>query len=290
MDDGSSITTLLRQCTVLATRLGLEPLRTWAARELQGYPDDVELPPYRKRFMTQVLGDFSGPAGSGLRNAQVPPGNLPEELAFLKEKLYFAETRQGVAELERLANSGETSFQIPWPADVVVAVQSNYYEFMALQRAWQVVPATAIHSALSGIRDRVLQFALDIEQQNPDAGEAAPGEAPIAEPVVNQIFNQNFYGDNTSFAAGGRDVTQTVSAKRIDMTSLEASLTGLGVPKDERVAVITAIEEDESAGEPRPGPRTRRWLQRVNDRAVTIGAGVATSTIGAVVLHELGLK
>ncbi|HET8536796.1 MAG TPA: hypothetical protein VFL73_06415 [Solirubrobacteraceae bacterium] len=290
VSDGYPITSLLRQCTVLAARLQHEPLRTWAARELEGYPAGVELPTYRKRFATQVLGDFSGPMGSGVKNAELPPGLLPSQLAELKEHLYFAETRQGVAEIEQLLASGEHVFQIPWPADVVVAVQSNYYEYMALQRAWQVVPATSLKACLSGIRDKVLQFALEIERQAPDAGEAAVDEIPVAEPVVSQIFNQTFYGSHATVAMAGRDATQAVSFDAVNTDTLRAAVIALGVPVQESAELVAAIEGDESEGATRPGPRTRQWLERLRARTIPVATGVATSTVTAVVLHELGLK
>lgn len=284
------VAVLLRQCVVLASRLHHDPLREWSALELNGYPAEAELPPYRQRFATQVLGDYSGPMGSGLRNAAVPAGNIPSEFAEFKKRLYSVEPREGVAELDSLVASGENTFQIPWPADLVVAVQTEFYEHMALMRAWQVIPASAFRSVLSGIRDRVLQFALDIERENPGAGEASPDEAPIPESRVTQIFNQHFHGNNTTFAAAGRDVHQTSTTVAVDVVALSAALSGLGVPNAHVQEVVEAIQSDDQDGEVRPGPRTRRWLEMLQTRSVPIATGVTTSTVAAVVAHALGLK
>jgi hypothetical protein len=70
-------------------------------RELAGYPPGVDLPAYRGKFGTHVLGDFSGPMGSGMKNAELPPGLLPSKLGWLREQLYFAHRRQGAAEMEQ---------------------------------------------------------------------------------------------------------------------------------------------------------------------------------------------
>ena len=80
----------------------------------------------------------------------------------------------GVPETESLPSSGEQTFTFPWPTDVVALVQTRFYTNMNLMQAWKVIPATVFHGTLSGIRDRVLQFALEIESENPAAGEAEP--------------------------------------------------------------------------------------------------------------------
>ena len=101
---------------------------------------------------------------------------------------------------------------------------------------------------LGGIRERVLQFALDIERLDPAAGEAAPNERPLAEPQITQIFHQNFFGDNTTLAVGGRDVTQTVSAVPLDVDGLVAALQELGIDKDEQEILVEAVRSDQQDG------------------------------------------
>lgn len=48
MDPTSDITTLLRKCVVIATKLKLDEFLTWANYELKGYPPDTHVPDYRK--------------------------------------------------------------------------------------------------------------------------------------------------------------------------------------------------------------------------------------------------
>jgi hypothetical protein len=107
---------------------------------------------------------------------------------------------------------------------------------------------------------------------------------------VSQIFNQTFYGSNTSVAMAGRDVSQAVSIKTVDLRALDTALKALGVPSDESAQLASAIEADEEARASRPGPGTQRWLDRLEARAVPVATGVATSTVTAVVLDALGLS
>src|SRR5262245_5911383 len=42
------LATLLRRCLVLASRLGSQPAIDWINWELEGYPNEVQVPDYRK--------------------------------------------------------------------------------------------------------------------------------------------------------------------------------------------------------------------------------------------------
>lgn len=278
----SSVASLLRQCTVLAARLHYAPLREWAALESNGYPKDMSLPPYRPKVQTQVLGDFAGYGGSSLSNMGLPRANVPEDY---RDWLFTAEVRQGVAEIEGLVATGEAQFQIPWPADVIALLQGRFIRDMALMAASQVLPATALEGTLSGIRDRVVQFALELEELDPDAGEAGPGKAPIETARVTQIFNQTFHGDNTAFAAAGHTVHQNQVAQ-IDIQAVRETTDAFGISEQDREALLTAIERDGGQA----GDNTREWVNRLRGGAIAIGAGVTTQTAAAALLGILGLS
>jgi hypothetical protein len=69
-------------------------------------------------------------------------------------------------------------FEIPWPADAVRLLSGVFNQRLALVEASQVVPATAYTTVLGSIRDTILQFVLDLEGVDPEAGEAPPGGRP----------------------------------------------------------------------------------------------------------------
>lgn len=278
----TSVAVLLRQCLVLAARLQHEPLREWAQLELNGYPPEVALPTYRPKITAQVLGTFSGPFGSGARNMALPESVLPDQL---REGLFRVEARESVAHIEGLVNSGESQFQMPWPADVVGAYQDQFLEGMNLVDARKVVPATLFLGVLSGIRDRIVQFALEIEELDPAAGEAEPGEAPIERSRVTQIFNQTFHGDNTAFAAAGNTVHQTQTAS-VDFEAVRETSDAFGIPEQDRDLLLAAIEEDGGM----VGEKARDWIDRLKTGAVAVGTGVTAQTAAAALSGVLGLS
>lgn len=278
----SSVAALLRRCTVLAARLHHVPLRDWVTLESSGYPPANALPSYRPKVHTQVLGTFAGPFGSGAENLSLPKANVPEEY---RDWLFTTEIRQSVAEIEGLLNSGETHFQISWPADVVVILREKFMQDMALMAAHQVVPATSLEGTLSGIRDRIVQFALEIEEIDPGAGEAKPGQTPIEQGRVTQIFNQTFHGDNTAFAAAGHTVNQTQTA-RVDVEAVRQAADAFGISEADRDALLTAVEGDGGFA----GERTREWIDRLKAGGIAVGTGVTTQTAAAALLGVLGLS
>jgi hypothetical protein len=44
------------------------------------------------------------------------------------------------------------------------------------------------------VTNRLLDFVMDIEAENPNAGEAPPSEVPVAPERVQQLVNNHFHG------------------------------------------------------------------------------------------------
>jgi len=281
----TEVAVLLRMCLQLAASLPSAQLRELATRELRGYPHEASLPLYRKRFHTPVYGTFTD-GHAIVRNQGVAMTSLPEGMLSLRDDLFYTAIRSGVHQIETLVASGRDVFEIPWPADAVRLLAGVFNPRLVLVEASQVVPATAYTTVLGGIRDTILQFVLDLEVVDPEAGEPAPNERPISATQVTQIFTQNFYGANAVVANAGRDVTQTVTT--IDVASLEVSMQGLGIGREEQRALIAAVHEDEQDGAA-PGPRTRAWYLRLQNGAVALGSSVAVETATHVLGKLLGL-
>ena len=80
IDNKTSLETLLRKCRVLASRLQNDELKIWVQHELDGYFGCEDLPKYR-RIVGQGCGHFSGPFGSGIRNAPIADSLIPKKFA-----------------------------------------------------------------------------------------------------------------------------------------------------------------------------------------------------------------
>lgn len=204
------LTVVLRKCKVLAARLGSDELRLWVDSELSGYKNVDELPEYRT-FNVTSKGHFSGPYNSGLRNADIPLGCVPKKF---REGLSKSRMMGPIASLESLIEgSDKGSAMEPWNPDFLAHFGQNMYEGMNCMQAWKVIPINSIVGALDAVRNRILNFVLEIEAEAPDAGEAALNSNPISQDKTSQIFNTFISGSVQNVATGSSQVTQNATTE-----------------------------------------------------------------------------
>jgi hypothetical protein len=287
------ITDLLRKCKILATRLGNEEFRAWVDHELNGYPSDDSLPDYRI-LEVQSKGHFSGVAGSSLRNAPIPPSNIPKEFRHIATTAHCREPISAYVEL--LRGDRKSDFQSPWPTDLVKHVATKIYEHMSCLSAWREIPRGGIVAIVDTVRNRVLNFALEIEAADPNAGEASPSTQSVSPEKVTQVFHTNIYGGVGNLAAGSEGVTQQSATvvRHGDFASLQAYLAELGIADPEIHELREALQADEpDRGAKEIGPRAGTWVGRMIARAsagaLKVGTSVASNVLTKAISQYLGL-
>ena len=290
------VTELLRKAQILAARLDHQPLKDWIRWELDGYPDEDSLPEYRRLGRVMVKGHFQGAFGSGLQNAQIAEASFSGEDEWVRENWFRHDFYEGVASLEAILESSDQTFQVPWPADLLALYGRQMYEGMVCMQAMKVISRGSIVHVLDAVRNKLLAFSLEIEREAPDAGEAAPGEHPVPEEKLTQIFNTNIYGGQATVAAGNRDVVQRPiqTQLQINWNELEAELHGLGLGTDETAELRSALESDAAITPPgQLGPATQGWLGKITQKvaagSLTLASGVTTDMVAALVLKALGV-
>lgn len=243
IDSEVPLSTLLRKCKVLAARLGNEEFKSWIDRELNGYDSRDDLPEYRV-LNVNSKGHFSGPFQSGLRNADIPMTCMPEEL---RENLSHTYLMQPVAALEDLIARGEGgTLQEAWNPDIVAHFGQNIYQDMNCMQAWKVIPKGAVVAAVDTIRTRVLNFVLDVEAEDPQAGEAPLNSNPLPQDRVQHIFNTNIYGNvqNLANASPGAQQNATYNAQNPELfRDLIRAIEATGAAADLIASIARPVEE-----------------------------------------------
>lgn len=244
VDSSIDLPMLLRKCKVLAARLGNEDFKRWIDNELSGYDEKEDLPDYRILDVNSK-GHFSGAFGSGLRNADIPLMCVPKDF---RESLGHSYLMQPVAAIASLVSKDQTAtLQEPWNPDLVAHFGRDIYERMVCMQAWKVIPGSALVAALDSVRTRVLNFALEIEARNPDAGEAMPNEKPLPQEAVQHIFNTYITGNVQNMAAGSENVRQEAKWQDgIDpelFARLLEAVAAANLPKPLQAKVNGSIEE-----------------------------------------------
>ncbi|CAH5167738.1 TPA: hypothetical protein MEC17_000252 [Klebsiella pneumoniae] len=250
IDPSIDLPSLLRKCKVLASRLGNQEFKQWVNFELNGYPDLGNLPDYRI-FDVEVRGYFTGSFHRVLNNANVPPSCIPKEL---REALFTCRMNTPVAALVSLTKNSDGIAQEPWNADVTAYVGRQIIQDMNCLRAWKVIPVNLLASILDVIRTKILDFALEIEAENPEAGEAQPNTQPIPQEKVQQVFNTYIVGNGNNIATASQHVSQEANNTDTHAEVFSQLLDALRSVSDESVTeTITATVEEMRAAKDKPG-------------------------------------
>jgi AbiTii-like protein len=286
---------LLRKCLVLASRLDHTPLLEWVQYELGGYPDDVAVPSYRGPHRLAVKANLSGPFQSMVKNVPVPVTAMPE---WARDWTPY-ESREGVAGLEQTLRaaqeSGHGSLRVNLPADLALAV--DVFRGHSTVEIWMELPLGLGVGILDEVRNKVLGFVLEIERENPSAGEAPIGSQPVRPERVEQIFNYVVMGGVHNWSVGHSGETrQTINlqVKPGDFESLSAFLREQGLEDQEIEELAQVLPEDSlREGDREPGPKTKGWLRKaakkVAQRVGQVSMATATGVLTAAVNRYLGL-
>jgi len=289
VDANVEISTLLRKCKVLAARLGNKDFDSWVERELNGYDSPDEVPSYRILKRVESRGNFVGIAGSSGSNIPIPPSCIPEEYRDFLTKAYFMDAVSYYSNL--LGNTDKKStFADNWPADYLPAFGSEIYEGMNCIGAWKVISAGSVASLLDTVRNRVLNFTLNIEAEAPDAGETEPKVQPIANERVTQIFNTYIQGDVTNLATGIQPTVETtqITIVKNDLKSLKNYLSSIGLEEQDISELTEAIDADETSRNQNDlGSRVKSWLGKMVSKVGTSSWNVATTVATQLLIKAL---
>lgn len=284
---------LLRKCKGLATRLQNVEFNVWIDSELNGYQSKNDLPPYRITGCT-AKGNLGGPFGAEMRNITIPASCLPEKVRNWAECVYLV---QPISSLEELAKTEGDNLLCEWPGDLIASVANKIYSGYSLYAAWMNVPKGAIVAIIDTVRNRILNFALEIEKAAPDAGEAPPDSKPIPEDKVSQVFNTYIAGNVQNVATGGTNFSQSgeFMVLKGDFIGLSSLLKSQGVAEDDISSLHEAINEDAKKQKtPGFGEKVSGWIGKMLSKAGTAAWEISTSSAGTLLAQAIaqyyGLK
>lgn len=295
LQDSSDIAPILLKLRFLAARLGSQPLADWVKYESEGYPLSVDVPDYRTLGVSYTA-TFSGPFGSGIKNAPISP--------YLIEKFagkYWANyrMRQSIASVdELLATSKEGGALGIEASNLILLLQGNVYPDYTCNAVTGSISRASLAAIRHVVLSRILELTLEIEKTVPEAAQVTLGEpgglSKNVAGTTTQIAQQVIYGNYTSVYADGESSVSILIGER-DSDALTSFLTDSGIAsKDARdLAELASTEEPESKAEPM-GPKVRNWLlknlRKTGDGTWKVGVGVATEIIKEALLKYYGLK
>jgi len=292
--EGSDLGSILLKLRLLAARLGSDVLEEWVKHESEGYPKEVEVPAYRIVGVS-YKGMFSGPYGSGIKNAQIPPYLIEK---FAGDSWTNYEIRESIAAVDELVKSSAESGSLGIDAsNLILLLQGKIYEGYACNDISGTISRTSLSEIQQSVRSRILELTLELEKSIPAAAHITFG-APKSEETnsekVQQISQQIIYGNVTTAVAGGHGSQVSVVVNERDKDSLVQYLKESGLPEDDAtsLAEVLETEEPESLEEPF-GAKAKDWIASNMKKAVNgtwkMGVSVATSVITEAAKKYYGL-
>ncbi|WP_299315773.1 hypothetical protein, partial [uncultured Halomonas sp.] len=269
VQEGSDLGSVLLKLRLLAARLGSEILEEWVKHESEGYPNGAELPDYRI-IGVSYRGTFSGPFGSAIKNAQIPP-YLIEKYAGDSWTNY--EVRESISAVDELVKSSADGGSLGIDAsNLILLLQGKVYERYACNDVSGEISRVSLSEIQQSVRSRILELTLEIERSIPAAAHITFG-APASEQAnsekVQQISQQIIYGNVATAVAGGHGSSIAVTIEERNKSSLVEYLKAAGIPEvdAEEFAQIVESEEPESKEEPL-GQGARYWMASNLKKAV----------------------
>lgn len=296
LQDNADLGPILLKLRLLAARIGSQPLAEWVRYESEGYPEDSDVPHYRT-IPVSYTANFSGPFGSGIKNAPISPFLIEE---FAGKHWVKYEMRESIAAVDDLLSSSENGRDLGInAANLILLLQGKVYADYACNSVTGKISRSSLASIRHAVRSRVLELTLELEKSVPEVvnvvlGPAALPSAPNAA-AATQIAQQIIYGNYTSIAATGNGATIQVTVVPHNEKSLADYLTNSGMAEEDalELARLATLEQPESNTEPM-GPEVKRWLVDNLKKAASdtwkIGLSVATDVIKEALLKYYGFK
>lgn len=152
-----------------------------------------------------VLRNFIG-GGWQIEKAAVPIQIVPKEF---RDSFTSVDFRDGIAKAVSFATSGDL-VGIEQP-DLIFALQGKMYPQLGCHRVWGELSPTEFDQLVSAVTNRILDFSLKVEEENPTAGEAPPNSEPVPHDKLVTLVQNTFFAPVGAIAQNSEHFNQTVS-------------------------------------------------------------------------------
>jgi hypothetical protein len=206
------LTDALLKTKILLHQIGKKELVEWVNNELNGYPDDAELPAYRI-LPSVVLGNFASLTFRKTAHP-LPIGHLDAEKQAILQR---SRMHQSLAVLEQMGTSKQGMMR-PLPMELNFDLRKGLAHGIEIERAWCHISSHDITGILFQVRSRLLDFLLELKNT---VGETAT-ETELREKSntldAQSMFRNAIFGSNTTILIGHQSTitaSQTISGSEL---------------------------------------------------------------------------
>lgn len=279
-DDGNLTNALLKTKVVLR-QLGSREPAEWVDRELNGYDDASELPPYRV-IPAVVKGNLANPAYR-YSGHPIPTGHLTKEQ---RQRLEQVKLGQSLAALEQMAMRSKDALTSPIPMEFNHYLGKSLAGGYQVQHAWCEISAHDIKAVLVQVRSRLLDFLLELQERTGDARTQSELKSRAAEVDTQGLFNKAIFGSHTTIIVGNHNTQNVHTAiQQGDLEELVKVLLSIGLAQTDIDQFQEALKADKaSQGEVTWTGKVGGWVASLMGKAATRAVDVGVDTVAQKVV------
>lgn len=289
-DESKSLSEALLKTQVLLHKVGKKELAEWVRQELNGYPQEADLPEYRM-LHANVLANFRN-MDYRYASQPIPIMHLSEEAQKNLQTMTF---RQALSVIEDMATKDKGDVIRVLPPEYSSMLDEGLSNGYHIERAWCQTPVHDVKGILTRIRSRLLDFILELKDTVGETEDEEKMKQKIEAIDTNSMFNHAIFGPNTTILVGANS-QQTVQNLQIksDSDALVKYLSELGIPQDEIKKLEDALSADKNdLGNPSLEGETGKWytklLARAVDKSLELGVDSVVVQVGNALKSYLGL-
>ncbi|MBQ5939862.1 hypothetical protein [Massilia sp. AB1] len=281
MNEAGSLNEALLKTKVLLHQIGHRELVGWVTSELSGYPDDAELPPYRKVHF-QVYGTITN--GYHIYPRRILSArHLRKQFGDVFEVAQIAQAI-GVLEKNVSESTAESAMTKQFGPQVDKLLSEPYAGGYYVEGSYSYIGIGQIQQILIEVRSRLLDFILELQSEVGMSVQEEDIKKMTISLDVPGMFGKAVFGDNTTILLGNHNNQQvTNTSLKNDKAALADELRRNKVAEADIVALDVALSEDPvPTGPGQYGPAAEGWMKRMLGKAIDGSWNVSIGTAGSL--------
>ncbi|MCA3187724.1 MAG: hypothetical protein INH13_29705 [Cupriavidus sp.] len=251
------VSSVLRKALIVSRKLGLMEMQAWLDQELNGYSQWDNVPDYRRiRGELKVKNPYHGLQPLYIQDVDIA------------ERIRMTRTGQAISEVEELLEAKRDMYMMPLGPEV----EQRLMRMMDVPlQPMVIVPRTSLVRLVDSVRNRILEWALDLEGRGvigegmtfsaEEKANAQDAPASIVYQIENQTvvhgmhgsqIQQGTHGSTQSYEAGGLDDERVLAL----VAEIRAAVGSSSLPREtvgEVEADLATIEAQVKAPKPKRG-------------------------------------